>query len=308
MKNMAKTIILTIVMISFWSYCLADPPRAPIAMLYQAKGTVEYSKNGTTWKPILRNKFLFEGYQIKTAKDSSCMLANQLTQQVNEMVEGSEIVIQNDSIKVVKGQLVQKEAQNILSDLDRKFNKAQKYTVIRRSAQRGGIKLSTAANITISKDYPDLVWESCGPEYSYRLFINDHSYDIPKTTEDVVRFSLKSFKPGDYTYFVEVIKNGQVVYSPEKKRNIHYMSDLERDKFMRGLLSIKEVAPDNDFVLANYMEEYGLIVPAMDQYHAYFQKNPEENEMKLFLIKIYNELKLQTLKKKEVDHYNRMFD
>ena len=53
--------------------------RGPVAVLSLAKGKVEYSKNAKKWKKVRRNKFLFNGYQIRTGADGSGKITNQKT-------------------------------------------------------------------------------------------------------------------------------------------------------------------------------------------------------------------------------------
>jgi hypothetical protein len=54
------------------------------------------------------------------------------------------------------------------------------------------------------------------------------------------------------------------------------------------------------------MEEKGLIVVAMDEYRQFFDQYPDENQMRPYLIKIYNDLNLSDLKLSEIKKYNTL--
>ena len=51
----------------------------PVAKLFQIEGQVEYSRNGTNWNPVRRTKYLFSGYHVRTGKDGSGKLINQVS-------------------------------------------------------------------------------------------------------------------------------------------------------------------------------------------------------------------------------------
>ena len=70
-------IVLMSVLMGFNSPSEAREP--PVAKLVQVTGSVEYSRNGTSWRPVTRTKYLFSGYQIKTGEDGGGKLVSQTT-------------------------------------------------------------------------------------------------------------------------------------------------------------------------------------------------------------------------------------
>ncbi|CAN2041808.1 Secreted protein [Candidatus Magnetomoraceae bacterium gMMP-15] len=305
MNNLIKSLVIFFAIMLYVCTAMASS-KAPVAMLLQPQGQVEYSKDGQKWKKVKRNKFLFEGYRVKTGADARCKLINQQTNLITKMGINSEVEIHADGIKAISGNLIESSSEvNLLAGLKRMFAKAQKYTVVRRAAKKKGkIKLITIKNITLSDDYPDLVWKNLGSEYSYRLIIDNRVFDVQPSSDDMVRFKLNQMKPGEFNYTVQVIKDGKIVYSPEKKRSLKWMSDNEKKDFKKGKNAINQLGAENSFLIGYYMETYELTVAAMDQYRQFFSENPDENEMRPFLIKVYNDLKLTNLKKEETDRYN----
>ncbi|MFT7220518.1 MAG: hypothetical protein ACI8Z1_002135, partial [Candidatus Azotimanducaceae bacterium] len=61
---------------------------------------------------------------------------------------------------------------------------------------------------------------------------------------------------------------------------------------------------DDIFLETNFLEENGMYVAAMDTYRAYFQENPDDNDMRPLLIQSYQELKLSNLRESEARLYN----
>ncbi|MDM8524032.1 hypothetical protein QUF80_11750 [Desulfococcaceae bacterium HSG8] len=276
----------------------------PTALLLQVKGTVEFRNGAKEWKQVNRNKFLFNGYQVRTGGGGSCKLLNQQTNTIRVMQEDSEVEIGEAAVKLIKGKLSEGQPSvDFIGNLKRKFAKVQKYTVVLRSVRKGISADNSSANpIKLSEDYPDLVWENAGPGCSYRLVVGEKVFDIPPADGDMVRFRLKQLNPGQSDYRVQVIRNG--IPEPGNRGTLRWMTGDESEAFRKGLKSIQEIDPDNGFLMGNYMDEQGLRIAAMDQYLTFFNKNPNANEMRPFLIKIYNDLKLKKLERKEINFYN----
>ena len=69
-----KKVILLLSICLFLGNILFAASKDPVAVLFQVKGKVEYTKNGTKWKKIRHSKFLFAGYQIRTGDNSSAKI------------------------------------------------------------------------------------------------------------------------------------------------------------------------------------------------------------------------------------------
>ncbi|MDA0273505.1 MAG: hypothetical protein O3C68_09680, partial [Proteobacteria bacterium] len=65
----------------------------PVAKLVQIEGLVEYSRNGDKWNPVLRTKYLFPGYRIRTGKDGSGTLISQESGMSQALGSNSEIEV-----------------------------------------------------------------------------------------------------------------------------------------------------------------------------------------------------------------------
>jgi len=194
-----------------------------------------------------------------------------------------------------------------LDNVHEQFMNALRYNIVQRSVSsvHAKLELNTARKVKISRQYPDLVWQHIGPEYSYRLIIDQKYYEISvDKNASIVRFKTPEMASGPHKYMVQVIKDGQVVYHPPKTHTLYVLSDQEQADLLEEKQYIEEINPENKFLLGNYMEEKGLIVVAMDQYRQFFEQNPDENQMRPYLIKIYNDLKLSDLKLSEIKKYN----
>jgi hypothetical protein len=295
-----------IVEFAFLSPVMAEI-QAPQFLLFKPKGQVQYSCDGQHWSAVTRNKFLFQNDHIQTGKDSSCMLLAQKDSTIQSMSENSSMIINKNGLVKKNGVITKTGSVNyLLGNINKKYFKALRCSVLRRSASTSpSYQLKTAKKITVSSKYPDLVWQHVGPEYSYRLNIDSHSFDITADNNaSTVRFSLPALKSGCHKYFVTVLKDGNPFYEPSKKRKLYFMSEKEQAQLLNQKKAIEEIDPENGFLLGNFLEEKGLIVAAMDYYRHFFERNPEENQMRPFLIKVYSDLRLSQLKKAEINRYN----
>lgn len=273
----------------------------PVAMLTQVQGDVQVSKDGKEWKKVDRNKFLFAGYQVKTGADGAGKLVNQATNMTQEIAAGSVVEITEDAAKAVSGSLSdgKQDSGGLANGLSQRFEKAQRYTTVRRSVDKKStdVKLDTVSEITLSSAYPDLVWSGMGKEYAYRLTIDGKSQDVAATDADVIRVKVAGLTPGEHTYQVEVMQGDKAVYTPKKSGTIKWLSPEEEAGIAAGLAQIDKTSPNDDFSKALFLDDKGIVVSAMDLYQKFFEKNGDETDLYPMLIKSYHDLKLGKLKK-----------
>lgn len=282
--------------------------RTPLAFLYQVDGKIEYSKNGTKWKKVRRNKFLFEGYMVRV-QDGSVMIMDKRTNQSNKMTASTQVKVTADGIQVLNGSLGGSSSSSLLAGLEQRFQKSQKYTTVRRSHKKNnGLKLNTTAKISLTDQYPDIVWQNLGPEYSYRVHVDDQVINVAATEEDVVRVKVPVKEQKESEYFVEVMHEGETVYTPERKGTINWIQGAEKEKFLEGLANIEKIDSEG-FLKANYLKDNQVYVAAMDSYEQFFSIDPEDtdiNSMRPVLIEVYKRLRLEDLQTEEYNLYNEI--
>ncbi|MDZ7686225.1 MAG: hypothetical protein U5O39_15460 [Gammaproteobacteria bacterium] len=117
----------------------AEGRQPPVAKLVQVEGDVEYSREGESWSPVRRTKYLFPGYQIRSGKDGGGKLINQKSGLSRDLGANTRIEITEDDIAVLDGSLseAEEESVSIWDSLANKFAKAQRYTTVRRSVTTG---------------------------------------------------------------------------------------------------------------------------------------------------------------------------
>ena len=307
-KTLGLSLIVGLVMSLTSGQLLAKEP--PVAKLVQIEGNVEYSRNGKTWSPVRRTKYLFSGYLIRTGKDGSGKLINQSTGQSQDIGTNTEIEIADGNVKVLSGSLSEPEAEetSLFDSLMNKFAKAQRYTTVRRSVDKGegdvcDSKVRTIRELTLSPKHSDLVWRNACPEYSYRLVVNDgESFEIPaQATSEMIRVSVADkVSSGEHSYRVEVVDKDGTVYIPNKDSSFKMLSEAEEAK----VLDMVNQVGDDIFLETTILEENDMYVAAMDAYRNYFQENPEDNDMRPLLIQSYQQLKLSNLRESEARLYN----
>lgn len=284
----------------------------PSALLLKARGHVFYrSRSSDNWKPVHRNRFLFEGDRVKTDSTGQCKLTDSVSQSFIHVGHNTEIEIRKHRPQVLSGKVSRAEAvSDIIGNIRRKFNRIQKYTVVPRHIQkrRRGIVLETARTICLCSKFPDLVWENIGFEFAYRLYIGTNTYNIAKSENRFIRFKVPVLDPGAYPYQVDVVLDGKIIYSPEENKTLHWLADDQCAQFEAGMRDIEALDPENDFLAAAYLEDFGLLVASMDKYTQFFSQYPNANQMRPFLVKVYHDLGMKSLRQKETLLYNRLAD
>ncbi|MBF0446589.1 MAG: hypothetical protein HQL67_00140 [Magnetococcales bacterium] len=283
----------------------------PVAMLTQVKGTIEYSHDGSTWKKVRRNKFLFDGNLVRSGADGTAKLMISATNMGRDMGNNTQIKITNMGGELISGQLSESTpvGGDLVASLSNRFSKAQKYTTVRRAiSKKQDLKLATAREVTLSEAYPELVWEGMGEGISYRLNIDKESHIIQASSEPIIRFKVPTLAAGDHDYSVELLSGNDTLFTPKKGGKIRWLSAEDMAAVESGLKTVQNSAPGDDFMVASYLEDQGLLVAAMDMYRKYFAENADDVDTYPMLIKSYYDLKLNELKKAEAAKYNKMLD
>ncbi len=280
----------------------------PVAKLVQVNGAVEYSRNGKTWRPVRRTKYLFSGYQIKTGKNGKGKLINQKSGMSQNLGPNSEIAVTDSDISLVSGSLSKpkRESSSIFQGLSNKFAKAQRYTTVRRSVTKSDEqtcdnKVRTIREVTLSPSHPDLVWRNACPEFSYKLIIDGVAHEVAAhSNAEMIRYSVEGVSNGQHTYRVEVLDNDGTVYIPRKDSAFTWIDKKQEKKVMTAM---KDYG-DDVFLKTNLLESENMFVAAMDTYREYFNENPDDNDMRPLLIQSYQDLKLSNLRENEARLYN----
>lgn len=282
----------------------------PVALLIQVDGTVEYSRDGATWKPVTRNKYLFAGDKIRTGADGSGKVVDQVNSTSQGIAAGSQIEVDGTAIKVVSGKLSDEEAVSgdLIAGLGNRFAEAQRYTTVRRGAKKAGdIKLRAPQDVGLSTTYPELAWQSFGKRYSFVLTIDGKSHVVSGVDGEIVRFRVPELSPGRHTFTVSVTEDGKQVAEADREGSVIWLSAAADQAIAASIASIRDIDPKDDFAVANLLDEKGMAVAALDLYRRYFDENKDEHELRPLLIRAYGRLKLDELRQKEAIVYNEKF-
>lgn len=304
LKSISNAFLMGLLLLGISTTAAGREP--PVAKMVQIQGAVEYTRNGTNWRPIRRTKYLFSGFQIKTGADGGGKLINQVTGMSQDIGPNSEIKIEEGQIALVSGSLSdpKQESASIFEGLSNKFAKAQRYTTVRRSVHKDegcDNKVRTVKSVTVSPSHPDLVWRNACPEFSYKLVINDETFEIPaQSTSEMIRFSVADVAPGEHTYRVEVLDKDGTVYIPRKDSTFTMIDESSEKEIMEQV----SAAGDDIFVVSGILESANMSIAAMDNYRGYFAENPDDNDMRPLLIQSYQDLKLSNLRESEARLYN----
>ncbi len=311
MKTIVK--LITIVSILFFTTgSLYADLRDPVAVLFQVKGNVEYSKDGKKWKKVRRNKFLFAGYKVRSLENSSGKITVKTTG--NNLVLGPNTVLEvtaND-LNIVTGNLDKTEqSSRLISGLVKKFSKSQSYTTVRRSVNSSK-GLDAVRSVVVSSEHPYLVWDNLDKNVTYKLMIGDETFEVEPGNGDVVRAKITPFS-GTKEFKITAVKNNKVVaelqpYRSRGDMKPHTVSWLEtEDQQELNKISTDLAAEygEDTFILGTYFEKVDMWVAAMDQYRKYLQDNPDDIEMTPYLFRVYKKLKLDSVYRKELNDWTQ---
>lgn len=294
------------VIFNMFGIVLATPPKVPLALLIEIKGKVEFSKNGQSFQLIhTKDRFILDGYHVQTGDDGSVIVIFLQQDNMCKVEPNSHIEIINGYIKKVNGKFIDlPSSEKVLEDIDRLYLHAMKYTMARKSSKKKKIKVKLPRSLSACKDYPILVWDNCGNEYSYRLTVGNNTYDVPASKEKVVRFKLPDLKPGEYKYAVEILKGAEVVYKPKRTKKLNILADDALANFNKAKEIINRIAKGNLLLLGMRLEELDINAAAYDVYDQYFNKHPDDNEMRPFFIRACHSLKLKDVQMEQIHLFN----
>ena len=311
MKSIKNILALGSVLIFMFSSIAFAGPKDPVAVISQVQGQVEYQKRGKNWKKVRRNKFLFKGYAIRTGKDGSGKITNKLTGETFAIGANAEIQVTAKALKATKGSLEKAESgSKLAASLMKRFDKSQSFTTVRRSHKKSKNRIDAVRDLVVYAEYPYIVWESTGKEFSYKLTVGDRTYDVAAGKSTLVRAKIKPFK-GTVTYKIDAYKGTEKVLAmkPYKQRGklnertVTWLGGGDQKKVDDSIATLQKEYPDNLFMLGNYYEDQKLFVAAMEQYRQYLKDNPDEIEMAPYLFRVYKKLKLDKTYQVELDEY-----
>lgn len=284
----------------------ADPP---VALLIQSVGTIEYSHDGTNWTPVRRNRYLFAGDRLRTGDTGGGSLIDQATNTVQRLAANSQVEIAGTTVRLVSGQLSPPEPAvgDLSAGLGNRFIEAQRYTTVRRSLSPATetIHLRLPNQVTLSQAFPELVWSGLGADYSYQLLIDGTVYPVAASADPIIRVRVPNLSPGAHLFSVDILMGGQSVARSEDEGTILWLSSAENAALVEKIAGLRAVAPGDDFIVANLLDQKGVSVAAMDLYRHYFDVYPDDNEMRPLLIRIYHQLKLSDHKQQELLIYQQ---
>jgi hypothetical protein len=301
-----KKVILLFSLCFFLSSVLYAASKDPVAVLFQVKGKVEYTKNGRKWKKIRHSKFLFAGYQIRTGDDSSARITIQESGKNLQLGASSHFDVIVSGLQARKGKLkVRDSSSKLATGLMKRFTKSQTYTTVRRSLEnKTGVNINTARSVSVTDEYPYLVWENPGRKYHFELKVGQQIQKIPATSEMIVRARISPFK-GEKKFYINVLDNDKVVASLQpyqsrgvmKDHSLIWLGEAQKSDLNTKISTIKQTYGAESFMLGSLFEKQNMWVAAMDQYQTYLNENPDDIEMTPYLFRVYKRLKLQKVYK-----------
>lgn len=309
-----KKVILLLSICLFLGNILFAASKDPVAVLFQVKGKVEYTKNGTKWKKIRHSKFLFAGYQIRTGDNSSAKITIQESGANLQLGSSAHFNVTENGLQTRKGRLIVRDSSSKLATgLMKRFTKSQTYTTVRRSLEKNkGVNIDTVRSTALSEAYPYLVWENPGSKYTYELKIGSTVQQVPATSDQIVRAKISPFE-GTKSFKINVLEKGSVVASlkpyrskgKNKEHTLVWIGGAQMNDLEAKINDIKETYGSKSFMLGSLFEKQEMWIAAMDLYQEYLNDNPDDIEMTPYLFRVYKRLKLNRTYKEELMEWQK---
>ncbi len=297
---------------------------APVTMIMNVEGQIEYSKNGKKWRKVKRNKFLFPGYMIRTGANGKGTFLNQNTGMSRTLSANTVVEITPEGAKATTGALGEavKGKGDLVASLGNRFKKGQKYTTVRRGLKikLGSASHSKRAPYKLAAAWPDLVWdnvienavvkqgskitaENYG-EFTYRLTIDDEVTIVPAPKGQlIVRHPLKGITEGKHSYKVELLKNGELASEKVSRASTFVWVGTAEEA---EILARKESRGGDELLEAISLDNDGIKVGALDMYVKFFSQNMDEIDMRPQMLEHIRKLKLGELLSREGELYTKL--
>ena len=277
---------------------------SPTVFLVTVVGNAEYSPDGQIWKPRSGKRFLVEGDRLRTGDDGIVHVLNLKTHTLLQLEKNSAIQIIKEDVSKLSGELTQREVlsgkENELRPLFPQF--AIPLTVPAPSSIK--INLIDTVDLVLDEEHPDIVWPNPGDDYSYKIQIESTTYVVPGSSKDLIRFKPPQQPGRELEYFIMVYEDAQLLFSTEK-RKLRWLSIKEQKEQAPQNFSLIKLDPSG-ILLANELESKGLLIGAMDHYRKFLKEFPGENEIRLLLIHLYDQLRFGALRDEELEEYNKI--
>ncbi|MBQ14238.1 MAG: hypothetical protein QGG67_10560 [Gammaproteobacteria bacterium] len=275
-----------------------------VARIIPNEGLVEYRNLNGDWAIISDTMYLVNGNAIRTSSASSATIEITGETYSSRLDENSEIEVSDNLVHLTEGEFVNSRivAANIMSRILDKLNAALSFVTVRRQGPCDPV-VRTASNLSLSSDYPDLVWQNACANLLYRLTIDEEIYDIPNIgDEEIVRFSVTDIALGSHNYRVEIVEEDNVIYSPRSDSSFDWIDENSAVEMRNEIARF-----DSDSLAqSDYLEESGFLVEAMYKYRDYIESHSEQNYLRPLLIRAYAELGLYSLQSQEARLYNSL--
>lgn len=286
--------------------------RAPVAKLTEYTGAVEVSVDGKQWRPVTRAKLLFAGTEVRTGKDGHATLIASANNSALELQGNTVVAVRDKDLHVVSGEAAAPRAQSGLfsffADIQRRWESRQRYTTVRRGVENPW-QVETANAVSASADYPDVVWQNGGNEFTYRLTVDGKVFSVPAAAADApfVRYALTGISPGAHQYRIEVLdQTGAVKYTDKDGGKLTWLTAQKSQTVHKQHVAMLADKSKDDDEIAEFLAGNGLLVPAMEHYRAVTAANPAEIDVLPALLKLYAGLRLDTLRQQEATTYTRL--
>ena len=286
--------------------------RAPVAKLTEYTGAVEVSVDGKQWRPVTRAKLLFAGAEVRTGKDGHATLIASANNAALELQADTVVVVRDKDLQVVSGEAAAPRSRSGLfsffADVQRRWESRQRYTTVRRGVENPW-QVETANAISVSANYPDLVWQNGGSDVTYRLTVDGKVFAVPGVAADApfVRFGLTDLAPGAHQYRIEVLdQTGVVKYTDKDGGKLTWLTAQKSQAVHTQHAAMLADKTKDDDEIAEFLAGNGLLVPAMEHYRAVTLANPAEIDVLPAVLKLYAGLRLDTLRQQEAATYTRL--
>jgi len=288
---------------------------------------VEYCfKSNKNCMDAYDSKLLFDGDILKTNENGRCVIV--LFQKKNDKYEEFyKKMKENKELKLSFDAVIKSNKLEDVNDNNRIKKRGYNFKNLLYSYNKGKSEATSTRrtphtkewdiikNITLSEDYPVLIWNNKDSKYQYNIYLDGQEYEKGiGTTGNQVQYKFEPEKLLELSKLKKQIKCTIKAISGAdeiiKEVTIDLLDEAKSSKIKEMVDMLGNAYRDKkDLHIAMYLKDQNILVPATNALKKYLDTctyNPSINinELRPILISLYDSLHLDKMKDKIIQEFN----
>ncbi|MBF0622732.1 MAG: hypothetical protein HQL54_12475 [Magnetococcales bacterium] len=185
-------------------------------------------------------------------------------------------------------------------DLDKRLERGRRSAVMPASVPKlekvGVYRWHRIRRTTLSSSYPELIWPDPGPEYLFRIQIENKVHEVSgEVAGKMIRWTVPQLTPGTHEMFMSAYRISDAVelFQAKHSAQLIWLDQAQTARIDQRVTTLLDETGDDPWILANYLDSEGVLVPAFDYYEQAWKRDPVNGMIAQLLLKVTKQLGLQ---------------